>query len=324
MNFAKVKSEYQASLERYMRNSLNGYCGEMAGYHFESGGKRLRGIIPLYLFQVYNRDINEVFPFAAAVEMLHNATLVHDDLQDGDDYRRNHQSVWKKYSPEQAVNCGNYMFQTTTALLLELRAPSEVVRNVISRTVNMTLKVIEGQAQEFLLKQKEMPTERDYLAVAKNKTSGLFSLPILGTFDLLEYQNLDFLSKVTDELGVLFQIQDDWLDLYGKKGRAIEGCDIAEGKISFLVVRFLERASSEDRALFLEILRKPREKTTNDDVLLAKNLLVKTGVKEDCEAEMKRRAQKVLEDVRHEESRVRALFNEMLLEIMPVEWNSRQ
>ena len=78
----------------------------MANYHMQSEGKRLRAILPLLVAEALGVDPGRVVPFAAACEMLHNASLVHDDLQDGDSIRRGQPAVWRKFGTPQAINLG--------------------------------------------------------------------------------------------------------------------------------------------------------------------------------------------------------------------------
>ncbi|HRK03382.1 MAG TPA: polyprenyl synthetase family protein, partial [Oligoflexia bacterium] len=110
----EVRNRMQPILEKTLSDYLlnceatgSRGCSAMTRYHFETGGKRLRGVIPSAVFECFKRDPKEILYFGAAVEMIHNATLVHDDLQDGDELRRGRPTVWKKYSVPQAINCGD-------------------------------------------------------------------------------------------------------------------------------------------------------------------------------------------------------------------------
>ena len=101
--------------EKYFRGSP---MREMLEYHYRSGGKRLRPTLVLGAALAYARrkggDTEQLtcsaIPYALAVELLHNATLIHDDIQDGDVSRRGHPTLWKKYSEAQAINCGDAWF----------------------------------------------------------------------------------------------------------------------------------------------------------------------------------------------------------------------
>jgi geranylgeranyl pyrophosphate synthase len=244
------------------------YNAEMSRYHFASGGKRLRALIPCWVYAACDQDPARAIPMGCALEMVHNATLVHDDFQDGDVLRRGLPTVWKKYSPAQAINCGDAMFQFALELLLEQPLEGELIKQISRRFLRGVTQVIEGQAQEFLLKDEPMPTVARYLEVVEGKTAAL-----IATSFSIAVQSLGKPAAVAAEaesagmaLGVLFQMQDDVLDVYGDKGRDQRATDIAEGKISILVAQCLEDANTKDRERILTILRKSREETSSAEI----------------------------------------------------------
>lgn len=263
--------EIEAALERFLKRSeAQGirFNSEMTRYHLASGGKRLRALMPCWVFEACGKDPLAAINMGAALEMVHNATLVHDDLQDGDVMRRGFPTVWKKWSPAQAINCGDAMFHFALEILLEQPLESSVARNLTRRFIRGVVQVIEGQAQEFLLKDEELPTTQRYLEVVEGKTAALIATSLSIAAQALEKDA----SVVADveragmDLGVLFQMQDDVLDVYGDKGRDQKATDVAEGKISILVAQCLEVAKPQDQKRLLEILRKPREQTSAQEI----------------------------------------------------------
>lgn len=267
--FEFVRREYLAEVEKFIADFLKqSLCAEMSAYHLETGGKRLRALIPLYVYKALGNNPRDAIPLGAAVEMVHNATLVHDDLQDGDEVRRSRPTVWKKYSPAQAINCGDAMFQYAFRLLAQLKVePSNLVR-LMDRMAESTLNVIEGQAQEFAMKEENFPGVDRYLGVIRGKTSGLFALPVVGAMEALglDAQACRVVERAALELGMLFQIQDDVLDIYGKKGRDKAATDVAEGKISIFVAHVFESGKPQDKVELRAILQKPRESTSDTDI----------------------------------------------------------
>jgi geranylgeranyl pyrophosphate synthase len=257
-------------------------CAEMTLYHFETGGKRLRALIPSFVFAAMGRDPGEATALGAAVEMIHNATLVHDDLQDGDEVRRDRPTIWKRYSAAQAINCGDAMFQYAFRLLARLPVDPTRLARLMDRAATSTLNVIEGQAQEFLMKEESSPGVERYLGVIRGKTSGLFAFPVVGAMEALGMDPVrcaEF-ERASMELGMLFQIQDDILDIYGKKGRGDKrATDIAEGKISIFVAHVNDTGTPEEKRELAAILRKPREQTTDDDLDRAIAIFDRTGAK---------------------------------------------
>lgn len=275
----------------------DGSLPEMCLYHYETGGKRLRALLPLLTAEAFGQPPAKMLPFGAACEMLHNATLVHDDLQDGDMVRRGRATVWNKYGKAQAINLGDAMFYYT--LMLERRLDVSVERRerCAGRILQETLRVIDGQEREFLLKQEEQPSVEAYFRMVEGKTSGLFALPMAGTAEVLgaDAKVVDGLASAAHHMGVLFQIQDDVLDIYGDKGRDMRGSDLAEGKRSALVVHALENANPDDRAQLLDVLNRDRTETTASHVLEVIALFERTHSLNYALEEMQRRQRSALD-----------------------------
>ena len=252
---------------------------DMTAYHFSTGGKRLRALLPMLVAETLGHEPNKLVPFGAACEMLHNATLVHDDLQDGDEVRRGQPTIWKKYGTPQAINVGDAMFYYTLLLAQRIEAPVALREAAARRILVETLRVIDGQEREFQLKTAEGITLQDYFRMVEGKTSGLFALPMAAAAEIVNAPKavVDGLTEAARHLGVLFQIQDDVLDIYGDKGRDVRGSDIGEGKRSALVVHALTHAEPEDRDWLQQTLDKDRSETTPQDVADVMALFERTG-----------------------------------------------
>ncbi len=251
----------------------------MCAYHLQTGGKRLRALLPLMVAESLGADPGRLIPFGAGCEMLHNATLVHDDLQDGDRLRRGKDTVWHRFGTAQAINLGDAMFYYTLLLIGRLPVPLALREATTRRVLEATLRVIDGQEREFLLKQKSQPDLREYLTMVQGKTSGLFALPMAGAAALCAASDkvIKALDWAARHLGVLFQIQDDVLDLFGNKGRDMCGSDILEGKRSILVVHALSHCSEAQADWLQRVLDKDRHQTTSSEVAEAIELLQQTG-----------------------------------------------
>lgn len=272
--FGQMKKQYWSDIEAEMKNTVRRFTPkgsslvEMFEDVLDSGGKRLRAILPLVVAEALGQKPEKMIPFAAACEMLHNATLVHDDLQDGDEVRRGKPTIWKKYGEKHAIDLGDAMMYYAVLLLQRLDTTFEVREKITERFVQKTLEVIDGQEREFLLSEKENPIVKEYIRMVEGKTSALFELPMTGALELCTPSGglSSQLGEAVRQLGVLFQIQDDVLDLYADKGRKEQGSDIREGKRSLLAVYAIERSSPE-RALWLQnILNKERAATTEEEV----------------------------------------------------------
>lgn len=281
---------FRESQERYLSSPLR----EMLHYHFHSGGKRLRPLLTYAAGVCYGnkkgkKEILDRFtPYALAVELTHNATLIHDDLQDGDRTRRGMETLWVKYSSAQAINCGDAWFFVPQLLIQDADYSAELKLDLLAVLQRKTLAVIQGQADEFALKEKFFRDEeisiKQYLSMVEGKTSALFSMPLFGGAKIAGASAIE--QRALDDsalhLGRAFQIQDDLLDLWGQKGRDQVGSDIAEGKLSYpMVLAFsqLRRGSSERKKLE-QILKAPREETKPEDIRWAIELMENIGVKD--------------------------------------------
>lgn len=280
----RLRGEHWPAIEAAMelvapRATEPGTLPDMTWYHLDTGGKRLRAVIPLALAEAWGTDPTNMIPFGAAVEMIHNATLVHDDLQDGDTHRRGRETVWRRYGDAQAINCGDAMFFYALAVLEQLDVSPALRARLVSLATRCTLDVIGGQVAEFRLKDAAAPSEQAYLAMIRGKTSGLFVLPLVGAGVLvgLDEPRLAALEEAGSHLGVVFQVQDDLLDLVGDKGRDQRGTDIAEGKISLPAAHFLATAPEPQRSEAEAIIRKPREDTTAADIARTMELFEENG-----------------------------------------------
>ena len=269
---------------------------EMCRYHFQTGGKRLRALLPLLVADCLGEDPAKAVAMGAACEMLHNATLVHDDVQDGDEARRGRETVWHRFGVPRAINLGDAMFYFT--LLLAQRAPVDGARRetLARRILVETLKVIDGQEQEFALRANSRPSMDRYLDMIEAKTARLFVLGMAGSAEMLgrEPGIVVGLSEAARQLGILFQIQDDVLDLYGDKGREQRGSDVAEGKRSVLAVHALENAAPDDARWLLEVLDKERAATSPADVERVAGLFERLGSLSFAVTEMHARRQAAL------------------------------
>ncbi len=268
---------------------------QMCRYHLGTGGKRLRALLPCLVAEALGRSAGPIYPFAAACEMLHNATLVHDDLQDGDTTRRGFPTVWAHYSTAQAINLGDGMYFYALLCLDQLDMFPELRWQVAQQLMTSTVRVIDGQVREFSLKEFAAPRPEQYLSMVERKTSALFELPLVGSARLCgaSPELCDALTEAAAHLGIIFQLQDDILDLYGDKGRNEPGSDIREGKISALVVHALELADDADRTRLRAVLFADRLATSPDDVSWAINMMDKCGALSAALMEIKLREEQV-------------------------------
>jgi len=259
------------SVETMMRTLAAGKrldrAGVMVQEHLATGGKRVRARLALAAAAALELDREAAAPWAAAVELLHNATLIHDDIQDGDTVRRGQPTTWVRHGVHQAINAGDLMLMLPFLALSESDVSPEGKARLSLLLAEAAVSTVRGQVEDLDLLPGAHLSRAAWLRAAKGKTGGLFSLPVEGAA-ILAGHSASVASEMAapfEQIGVLFQLQDDVVDLYGAKGRERPGSDLREGKVSSLVVAHLERAP-EDRDWLLSVLRADRQNTPDAEV----------------------------------------------------------
>lgn len=266
-----------------LRLATTGRCeraGRMAADHLAAGGKRLRARLALASLEALGGRRLDGVGWAAAVELLHNATLVHDDIQDGDHVRRGRPTLWSVHGVAQAINAGDLMLMLPFLALQD--APHTLRGDLAAALAEYATRCVRGQVQELDLLRAGQLDWCSYLDAAEGKTGALVALPVHGAALLggRSDAHAAALANAFLQIGLLFQLQDDLLDLYGDKGRACHGSDLYEGKVSALVVAHVARRPSERSAL-VELLATPRAETTPASVERAIDDFVASGAQAD-------------------------------------------
>jgi len=238
--------------------------------HLATGGKRLRARLALGATEALGGNRAGAVPWAASCELLHNATLLHDDVQDGDRVRRGRTAVWVRHGLSQAINAGDLMLMLPYSVLDHLWVDDGVKWQLSRILARNAERIVRGQASELDMLPHERTDWASYADATEGKTAALFGLPVQGAAILAGRTPSEArtLAEPFHRIGVLFQIQDDVLDLYGDKGRDVIGSDLYEGKISALVCEHL-RLHPQDRGWLLGLLRAPRTDTNPEDVQTA-------------------------------------------------------
>lgn len=225
-----------------------GRLGQAASYLLERPGKRVRARLCLALSGSLHVPLEEGIALAAAVELLHNASLVLDDVQDNDEMRRGQASVWRTFGRSQAINLGTFLIAQSTALAARLRGISPLFAATLREATT-------GQSAEIDF-HTATPTLTDYEKMAGAKTGALFALGAKSAAILarLPEDLAATIGHAFTRLGAAYQVQDDLADALGLKGRARAGLDLREGKANSIVLFHLA-LRPEDSATLLAFLR---------------------------------------------------------------------
>ncbi len=259
--------EVEALMLRLATGDRLDRLGRILREHVSSGGKRLRARLALGTAEALGAPRLDAVGWAASCELLHNATLIHDDVQDGDRFRRGREATWVRHGTAQAINAGDLALMLPYVAIEHVDASGDV-RWALSRALARGAEdVVRGQAAELDLLSTRRVDWESYADSVMGKTAALFNLPVHGAA-LIAGRSPDDAAALSDAfrpIGLLFQIQDDVLDLFGIKGRREPGSDIKEGKVSALVVEHL-RLHPEDTDWLCGILATPRDQTRDRDV----------------------------------------------------------
>lgn len=225
-------------------------------YSLDGGGKRLRPALTLASCNVFSDNAAGALPAAAAVEVFHNFTLLHDDIMDNGLVRRGKPTVFDRWGGNTAILSGDAMLICSYKLLQQ--TPAELMPSVLSCFNHMALTVCEGQQLDMEFESRPTVSKDQYMAMIDKKTAALFSgASLLGAImGGADNQSLRRLYIFATELGLVFQLQDDLLDSYGTEaelGKKIGG-DIAEGKKTFLTITATGRADESTRRHLEQLL----------------------------------------------------------------------
>ncbi|HUS97236.1 MAG TPA: polyprenyl synthetase family protein [Hyphomicrobiaceae bacterium] len=229
-------TRYLPALEETMQQVLSNTSPEllygMLRYHLgwadttfrptaHKAGKRLRPIFLLLACEAQSGDWRQALPAAAAIELLHNFTLIHDDIEDRDHTRRGRPTLWTVWGVPQAINAGDALFTLAYRSLFNLQAtslPPELILRVVNRYTDTILKITEGQCLDLSFETEKEIAETTYLTMIRNKTAVLIGLACeLGSMIADAPQtHISASREFGESLGMAFQMQDDLLGLWGK------------------------------------------------------------------------------------------------------------
>ncbi|BDC99327.1 polyprenyl synthetase family protein [Persicobacter psychrovividus] len=223
---------------------------EPISYIMSLGGKRLRPVLTLLGYRLFQEDIRPAIKPAMAVETFHNFTLVHDDIMDKAPLRRGQATVHTKWNDNIAILSGDVMMIKVYDLLLDV-AP-ELLPSVIRAFNNNATEVCEGQQKDMNFETRNDVSTDEYIDMIRQKTAVLLGLALqLGAMiaKAPEKTQQDLYQFAVD-LGIGFQLKDDLLDVYGdqaKFGKQIGG-DIIENKKTFLLINAVALATGSTKA----------------------------------------------------------------------------
>ena len=229
---------------------------EPVDYVMSAGGKRVRPVLTLMACHLFCDDIGKAIMPAIALEYFHNFTLLHDDLMDHADIRRNRPTVHKRWNENTAILSGDAMM--ILAYKYMCRAQPDILPALLETFNRTALEVCEGQQYDMDFEQRTDVSIHEYLHMIRLKTAVLLAacLKIGAICGNAEAVNVEALYQFGISLGLTFQIHDDWLDVYADPemfGKAIGG-DILSGKKTYLLITAFEKADRQIRDELIALL----------------------------------------------------------------------
>ena len=289
----KVNKKLAGALKNRKPESLY----KPSDYILSNSGKRLRPILVLFSAKASNGNMNSVFNAALSVEMLHNFTLIHDDIMDNADLRRGKKTLHKLYDLNTAILAGDSLLSIAYEYLLKDCKVN--AREAVSAFTEGLIEVCEGQSLDTDFEKRNDVSLDEYIIMIKKKTAALAKMccKLGAILSDAKQSDIKALSDYGLNLGIAFQIQDDLLDIIGEEkdfGKTVGG-DLIAGKKTFLVIKALEKAKGEYKK---ELLKMIKNKGINPEkVDYFKQMFINLGVVEDAKKEIRKFTEKALKSI---------------------------
>jgi geranylgeranyl diphosphate synthase type I len=272
MKASSIRDELESNasiITDFIRLYLQGEPKELyeaSEHYIVSGGKRLRPFMTIKSCEMLGGNSKRALPPAAAVEMIHNFSLVHDDIMDNDEMRHNIPTVHNYYGTPLAILSGDILFSKAFKLLVaegrKVGHSENAISEMVARLSNACIYVCEGQATDVgMTLNRRFSSESHYLDMIGKKTAALFEVSCaLGALSAAGSDNKDIenLSSFGRNVGIAFQLIDDLIGIVGDPkltGKSV-GNDIREGKKTYPILLALRNAKENERNKIFKVFGK--------------------------------------------------------------------
>ncbi|MEM3064573.1 MAG: polyprenyl synthetase family protein [Candidatus Nitrosotenuis sp.] len=279
-------------VNRYLGSKLSGKPDELyraSAHLIINGGKRLRPYLVIKSCQMLGGSIKNAMPAAAAIEMIHNFTLVHDDIMDNDEMRHGVPTVHTKFGMPLAILAGDVLFSKAfETVSIRNVSDSKVSSKLVAKLAEACVNVCEGQVLDIKMAEaKKIPTKAEYIKMIEKKTSALFEVScamgaICAGAGAKDVANLASFGR---NLGVAFQITDDYIGVLGdpKVTKKPVGNDLREGKKSLPILMAMQKADPKRRKAILKVFGNP--KAAKKDIVASVEAMRSLDIEEDVRRE---------------------------------------
>ena len=276
----EMSEELDAPIRSYIGDERPSNLIEASRQYPYAGGKRMRPSMVVAACGAVGGDRKKAVPLAVAIEYIHNFTLIHDDLMDGDEIRRGMVTSHVKYGMQTAILAGDALFAKAFDIISELDVPDDVLRKILKIITVAVWDLARGQQMDVNNENGETVTMEEYIETIRLKTSVLFAAGaasgamVGGASDAV----VNAVHEYAMSLGVAFQMFDDILGIIGdpKKTGKSAGNDIRKGKSTVMVCHALKNIKDDDdMRTFRSVLGKTD--ATEEEIAKARDILKRTG-----------------------------------------------
>ena len=298
MNKIKPMEQNAKTVNKYLNSKLKGDPKKLydaAGHLIVNGGKRLRPYMVIKSCQILKGKVSDAVPAAGAVEMVHNFTLVHDDIMDKDEMRHGVPTVHKKFGMPIAILAGDVLFSKAFQVIIDSKLSSDATIQLVSRLAKACVDVCEGQLLDVKMgEEKKIPTQAEYITMVGKKTAALFDVScamgaICATNKVKDISNLSSFGR---NLGIAFQIIDDLIGVMGdaKITKKPVGNDLREGKKSLPILMAIKLAKGDEKKVILKAFE--NSKISRGDLNKAVEVIRSLGIEKTVRGQALKYAEK--------------------------------
>ena len=252
--FEEIKSTYAEQLKKvdsHIKLKLSSHVelvGEMATHLMKTGGKRLRPLLTICSSEIFNYKGNRHINLAACVELIHNATLLHDDVIDNSMSRRGYKTTNAIWGNKSSILAGDYLLSRCFEMMVD--DGSDEILKILS---SVSSEIAQGEILQLQFEKQVDMVEKNYLDIISAKTASLFgaSMRVGGCINNRSKKEKEALESFGRNLGTCFQITDDILDYSAKEkvfGKKI-GNDFLEGKITLPIILLFQKSNKIERQM---------------------------------------------------------------------------
>jgi geranylgeranyl diphosphate synthase type I len=296
MKASSIKGELEShasTVNKFLLSCLDGKPKELyqaSSHLIRTGGKRLRPFMVIKSCEMLGGTLKRALPAAGAVELVHNFTLVHDDIMDNDEMRHSTATVHRSYGIPLAILAGDILFSKAFELLTfncrKVGIGDKAISNMVGRLSVACTEICEGQAIDIgVASSTRLPSTSDYITMVGKKTAALFEVSCaLGALSAPSPTEEDIknLSRFGRDIGIAFQLVDDLIGVVGdpKVTGKSAGNDLREGKKTYPILKALDLAKDKDREKLLKAFG-ARDTVSSGELKEAVRIISDIGIEQD-------------------------------------------